>query len=319
MLITVGALAGYDDHRWAGFQQIKAAGGHVRRGEHGHWICIMRSCGGGGRQQDSAETDLARNKPARTRTIPQPERGRGSTRTPRSGRCGTQRSARASRRSRTVRSLAYIYRGTWRPTTHIHDHRADRDPREPPGCRHRGRLRDALRLGWTTRPETAWGRTGPTTSSTSRWARHRIGIGTGRAQARPRRPCPGLTGPSRPRSQSPPLSRPKPQLYTRPEVEPAAAPVAVTCRRGELRHHAGAEPPDRERGQEAHRPLNAETPKPGRDHAGDLNRLTLRTSTSSRSRERRAANGRPGPGRARRRDPDPVTGPVRARQQRLTR
>ena len=100
----------------------------------------------------------------------------------------------------------------------------------------------------------------------------------------------------------------------------SGAPVAsVTCRRGELRHHAGAEPPDRERGQEAHRPLNAETPKPGRDHAGDLNRLTLRTATSSRSPERRAANGRPGPGRARRRDPDPVTGPVRARQQRLTR
>ncbi len=130
--------------------------------------------------------------------------------------------------------------------------------------------------------------------------RHRTSAST------PRRPCPGLTGPSRPRSQSPPLSRPKPQLYTRPEGEPAAAPVAsVTCRRGELRHHAGAEPPDRERGQEAHRPLNAETPKPGRDHAGDLNRLTLRTATSSRSPERRAANGRPGPGRARRRDPDP--------------
>ena len=61
------------------------------------------------------------------------------------------------------------------------------------------------------------------------------------------------------------------------------------------------------------------TPKSGRDHAGDPNRLTLRTATSSRSPERRAANGRPGPGRARRRDPDPVTGPVRARQQRLTR
>ena len=136
----------------------------------------------------------------------------------------------------------------------------------------------------------------------------------------PRRPCPGLTEPSRPRSQSPPLSRPKPKLHTRPEGEPAAAPVAsVTCRRGELRHHAGAEPPDRERGQEAHRPLNAETPKPGRGHAGDLNRLTLRTATSSRSPERRAANGRPGPGRARRRDPDPVTGPAKARQQRLTR
>ena len=75
MLITAGAIADYNDHRWAGFQQIKAAGGHVRRGEHGHWICIMRSCGGGGRQQDSAETDLARNNP----------RGHGRSRNPKEG------------------------------------------------------------------------------------------------------------------------------------------------------------------------------------------------------------------------------------------
>ena len=187
------------------------------------------------------------------------------------------------------------------------DHRADRDPREPPGCRHGGPLRDPLRLGWTTRPETAWGRTGPTTSSTSQWARRRIGIGARRAQARPAAPCPGLTGPSRPWSQSPPLSRPKPQLHTRPRVSlPRRRWRRSRCRRGELRHHAGAGPPDRERGQEAHRPLNAETPKPGRDHAGDLNRLTLRTATSSRSLRTEGGNGRPGPGRARRRDPDPV-------------
>ena len=56
MLSTVGALAGYNDHRWAGFHQIKSAGGHVRRGEHGHWICIMRNAGGGRREhQDEAE------------------------------------------------------------------------------------------------------------------------------------------------------------------------------------------------------------------------------------------------------------------------
>ena len=124
-----------------------------------------------------------------------------------------------------------------------------------------GPLRDALRLGWTTPPETARGRTGPTTSSTSQWARRRIGIGAGRAQARPPAArVPGLTGPSRPWSQSPPLSRPRPQLYTRPEGEPAAAPAAsVTCRRGELRHPAGAGSPDRERGQEAHRPLKADS------------------------------------------------------------
>ena len=199
------------------------------------------------------------------------------------------------------------------------DHRADRDPREPPGCRHGGPLRDPLRLGWTTRPETAWGRTGPTTSSTSQWASAESGSAPDERKHAPP-PVSGLDRAETTGEPKPSTLPAKPQLYTRPEGEPAAAPVAsVTCRRGELRHHAGAEPPDRERGQEAHRPLNAETPKPGRDHAGDLNRLTLRTATSSRSPERRAANGRPGPGRARRRDPDPVTGPVRARQQRLTR
>ena len=31
MLSTAGALAGYNDHRWAGFHQIKSGGGHVRR------------------------------------------------------------------------------------------------------------------------------------------------------------------------------------------------------------------------------------------------------------------------------------------------
>ena len=46
MLVTPGTRKGYTDHRWAGFQQIKAAGGHVRRGEHGEWICIMREVRG---------------------------------------------------------------------------------------------------------------------------------------------------------------------------------------------------------------------------------------------------------------------------------
>ena len=57
MLITAAAIAGYDDHRWAGFQQIKSVGGHVRRGEHGHWICIMRTAGGS-RSQAREEADL---------------------------------------------------------------------------------------------------------------------------------------------------------------------------------------------------------------------------------------------------------------------
>ena len=50
MLSAVGALKGYSDHRWAGLHQIKAAGGHVRRGEQGHWICIMRNASGGRRR-----------------------------------------------------------------------------------------------------------------------------------------------------------------------------------------------------------------------------------------------------------------------------
>ena len=46
MLLATAAMKGYADHRWGGFQQIKAAGGHVRRGEQGHWICIMRTARG---------------------------------------------------------------------------------------------------------------------------------------------------------------------------------------------------------------------------------------------------------------------------------
>ena len=135
MLITAGAIADYNDHRWAGFQQIKAAGGHVRRGEHGHWICIMRSCGGGGRQQDSAETDLARNNP----------RGHGRSRNPKEGAgvhvhhvpAGVERSAvrghRAARGRSEVLPIYIVGLGGRPPTFTIH--RADRDPRmggEPP-------------------------------------------------------------------------------------------------------------------------------------------------------------------------------------------
>ena len=57
MLSTVGALAGYNDHRWAGFHQIKSAGGHVRRGEHGHWICIMRDAVRRQKPQDHDDAD----------------------------------------------------------------------------------------------------------------------------------------------------------------------------------------------------------------------------------------------------------------------
>ena len=35
----------------------KAAGGHVRRGEHGHWICIMRTVSGS-RPADGADAEL---------------------------------------------------------------------------------------------------------------------------------------------------------------------------------------------------------------------------------------------------------------------
>ena len=60
MLATTTAVKGYADHRWAGFQQIKASGGHVRRGERGHWICIMRTAGGArARTRDARELDVS--------------------------------------------------------------------------------------------------------------------------------------------------------------------------------------------------------------------------------------------------------------------
>ena len=73
MLATVRALKAYDDHRWAGFQQIKSAGGHVRRGERGHWICIMRSVGAAraAGQNDvdlDQESDGSLSGPGRRRT-----------------------------------------------------------------------------------------------------------------------------------------------------------------------------------------------------------------------------------------------------------
>ena len=148
----------------------------------------------------------------------------------------------------------------------------------------------------------------------------RLRAGRRTSASTPRRPCPGLTGPSRPWSQSPPLSRPKPQLsmhgprVSRPRRRWRRSRVVEG--NSDIMRGRG-----RPTGSGAKKPTapSRRTPKSGRDHAGDLNRLTLRTATSSRSPERRAANGRPGPGRARRRDPDPVRGPVRARQQRLTR
>ena len=73
MLATVRALKAYDDHRWAGFQQIKSAGGHVRRGERGHWICIMRTVGAAraAGQNDvdlDQESDGSLSGPGRRRT-----------------------------------------------------------------------------------------------------------------------------------------------------------------------------------------------------------------------------------------------------------
>ena len=73
MLATVRALKAYNDHRWAGFQQIKSAGGHVRRGERGHWICIMRTVGAAraAGQNDvdlDQESDGSLSGPGRRRT-----------------------------------------------------------------------------------------------------------------------------------------------------------------------------------------------------------------------------------------------------------
>ena len=42
MLLTEGCSAGYNDHRWAGFHQIRNAGGAVRRGEKGTPVLIWK-------------------------------------------------------------------------------------------------------------------------------------------------------------------------------------------------------------------------------------------------------------------------------------
>ena len=51
MLFTKGCLAGYQDHRWAGFHQIRKAGGAVRKGETGTPVLIWKEY-----KPDSTET-----------------------------------------------------------------------------------------------------------------------------------------------------------------------------------------------------------------------------------------------------------------------
>ena len=207
---------GYDDHRC---QQIKAAGGHVRRGDHGHWICIMRTVSRS-RPADGADAELD--------AIP-------------IYIVGTWRPAsHAQPRCTAIIALTAIPANPQSVGTAVHSetHFASAGLRVPRPYWD-ARVRRPIR-----HPQWA----------NAEWDRRRTSASTP-----PRRPCPGLTVPSRPWSQSPPLSRPRPQLYTRPEGEPAAAPASVTCRRGELRHPAGAGSPDRERGQEAHRPLKADS------------------------------------------------------------
>ena len=101
MLATVRALKAYDDHRWAGFQQIKSAGGHVRRGERGHWICIIAAWAQ--REQRGRTTSTSTRRA--TARCPGPGGGgrRAGTRTRRSDRYGTRPSARTSHRSRRPR------------------------------------------------------------------------------------------------------------------------------------------------------------------------------------------------------------------------
>ena len=357
MLATVRALEGYDDHRWAGFHQIKSAGGHVRRGEHGHWICIMRA-GGGGRPQsgDGAHPGGSNDDPATETGTPETRREYTYTAFRpvwNASQCENIApseeggdAADAGDRRPILAGEAYLAGAPASIDIAQRDDACYRTTSDQVLLPRREQFDDPVGFYQTALHELAHA-----TEHESRLDRHLDENRFGSAQYireelvaevpaflastnadlghspgvlpagdRPRaRLEDGPKSPARDRSTHGRrrLSKTVGECLT---YIYSGAPVAsVTCRRGELRHHAGAEPPDRERGQEAHRPLNAETPKPGRDHAGDLNRLTLRTATSGRSPERRAANGRPGPGRARRRDPDPVTGPVRARQQRLTR
>ena len=337
MLATVRALKAYNDHRWAGFQQIKSAGGHVRRGERGHWICIMRTVGAAraAGQNDvdlDQESDGSLSGPGRRRTT------RGYTYTTfrpvwnasQSENIAPLEEAEATdegKRRRILAGEAYLAGTPARVDIRRRNDACYRSRSDEVLLPRREQFDEPVGFYQTALHELAHA-----TEQESRLDRHldenRFGSAQYIREELVAEVPAFLASTNADLGHSPGVlpagDRPRARLEDGPKscltYIYSGAPVAsVTCRRGELRHHAGAEPPDRERGQEAHRPLNAETPKPGRDHAGDLNRLTLRTATSSRSPERRAANGRPGPGRARRRDPDPVTGPVRARQQRLTR
>ena len=154
MLATVRALKAYDDHRWAGFQQIKSAGGHVRRGERGHWICIIAAWAQ--REQRGRTTSTSTRRA--TARCPGPGGGgrRAGTRTRRSDRYGTRPSARTSHRSRRPRPPMKASAGASWPAR-----------RTSPG-----RRRGSTSGGATTRA-TAAGATRScsrdASSSTSRW------------------------------------------------------------------------------------------------------------------------------------------------------
>ena len=144
-------------------------------------------------------------------------------------------------------------------------------------------------FSWTTRPETVLGRPGPTTNSTSRWARRRMGSAP---DERKHAPPPPVSG----------LDRAEPTVEPKPSTLPAQTPTLIhaprVSRPRRRRSRVVEENSDilrgrgRPTGSGVKKPTapSRRTPKPGRDHAGDPNRLTLRTATSSRSPERSAAN-----------------------------
>ena len=90
-------------------------------------------------------------------------------------------------------------------------------PANPQGVGNGGSLRDALRLGWTTRPETVLGRPGPTTNSTSQWARGRMRWAP---DLRKHAPPPPVSG----------LDRAEPTVEPKPSTLPAQTPTLYTPR-----------------------------------------------------------------------------------------
>ena len=63
LLLTIQMLRGWRDHRWAGYRQIEAAGGHVRRGEKGTPVLIWKLYRGAAREQPGTLEDEATEGP----------------------------------------------------------------------------------------------------------------------------------------------------------------------------------------------------------------------------------------------------------------